>query len=442
MTLKLRSLTPEQEELEIKEFKMKKLIKSLRDARGNGTSMITLVIPPNDQIARYSRMLADEYGTASNIKSRVNRLSVLSAITSTQAKLKMFTKTPPNGLVIYCGSIVTGENKEKKVTYDIEPHKAINTSLYMCDNRFHTEVLEDLLISNDLYGFVIMDGHGTLFGTLAGNTRTTLQKVTVDLPKKHGRGGQSAVRFSRLRTEKRHNYLRKVAELCTKHFITNDRPNVTGIVLAGLAQFKNELRETDMFDLRLKEIVCATVDVSYGMENGFNQAIELSADSLTEIKYIQEKKIICKYFEEIAKDTGMICYGIKETFYALDNGAVDTVLIWEDLPHIRFSCKNPAGDTVILNLSPSECLNKNNFMDSAGQELTIEAQEPLCEWFAEHYRDFGAQLLFVTDQSQEGNQFVQGFGGVGGFLRFQLDLTAMDYLEEGAEKEEEWDWDW
>lgn len=34
-------------------------------------------------------MLTGEYGTASNIKSRVNRLSVLGAITSTQQKLKL-----------------------------------------------------------------------------------------------------------------------------------------------------------------------------------------------------------------------------------------------------------------------------------------------------------------------------------------------------------------
>ena len=44
--------------------------------------------------------------------------------------------------------------------------------------------------------------------------------MTVDLPKKHGRGGQSALRFARLRLEKRHNYLRKVAELSTQCFIT------------------------------------------------------------------------------------------------------------------------------------------------------------------------------------------------------------------------------
>ena len=60
------------------------------------------------------------------------------------------------------------------------------------------------------YGFIVMDGNGSLFGTLSGNTREVLGKFTVDLPKKHGRGGQSALRFARLRMEKRHNYVRKV----------------------------------------------------------------------------------------------------------------------------------------------------------------------------------------------------------------------------------------
>lgn len=40
-----------------------------------------------------------QYGTATNIKSRTNRLSVLDAITSTQQRLKLYAKVPPNGLV-------------------------------------------------------------------------------------------------------------------------------------------------------------------------------------------------------------------------------------------------------------------------------------------------------------------------------------------------------
>lgn len=93
-----------------------------------------------------------------------------------------------------------------------------------------------------------MDGNGALFGTLQGNTREILHKFTVDLPKKHGRGGQSALRFARLRLEKRHNYVRKVAETAVTMFIANDKVNVAGLVLAGSADFKNELSRSDMFD--------------------------------------------------------------------------------------------------------------------------------------------------------------------------------------------------
>lgn len=279
------------------------LIKGLEAARGNGTSMISLIMPPKDQVSRASRsdaraprrrslsrapadaptrpptrnnqpkpkqvarvqkMLGDEYGTASNIKSRITRLSVLAAITSAQQRLKLYTRVPPNGLVVYTGTVLTEDGKEKKLTIDFEPFKPINTSLYLCDNKFHTEALSELLESDSKYGFIIMDGAGCLFGTLTGNTREILHKFTVDLPKKHGRGGQSAMRFARLRVEKRHNYVRKVAELATQHYITNDRPNVAGLVLAGSADFKTELGQSDIFDQRLQAIVLGVVDVSYG----------------------------------------------------------------------------------------------------------------------------------------------------------------------------------
>ena len=79
---------------------------------------------------------------------------------------------------------------------------------------FTDPALPALLIHR--YGFIVMDGNGSLFGTLCGNNREILHKVSVDLPKKHGRGGQSALRFARLRMEKRHNYVRKIAELAVQ----------------------------------------------------------------------------------------------------------------------------------------------------------------------------------------------------------------------------------
>lgn len=410
-------------------WKIKKLIKSLEAARGNGTSMISLIIPPKDQISRGAKMLADEFGTASNIKSRVNRLSVLGAITSVQQRLKLYSKVPPNGLVIYCGTIVTEEGKEKKVNIDFEPFKPINTSLYLCDNKFHTEALQALLADDNKFGFIIMDGNGALFGTLCGNTRDVLHKFTVDLPKKHGRGGQSALRFARLRLEKRHNYVRKVAETAVQLFISNDRPNVEGLILAGSADFKTELGQSDMFDPRLQGKILKIVDISYGGENGFNQAIELSAEVLSNVKFIQEKKLIGRYFDEISQDTGKYCFGVVDTLKALEMGAVETVIVWENLDITRFVLKNHVADQeVIQHLNPEQEKDKANFVDKeTGVELELIEKLALLEWLANNYKSFGATLEIVTDRSQEGSQFCKGFGGIGGILRYRVDFQSMEY---------------
>lgn len=107
------------------------------------------------------------------------------------------------------------------------------------------------------------------------------------MPKKHNKGGQSSVRFARLRVEKRHNYLRKVCEVAVSTFITDNKCNVNGLVLAGSADFKNDLNTSEMFDPRLAAKVVNVVDVSYGFENGLNQAIEKSAESLANVKFMK-----------------------------------------------------------------------------------------------------------------------------------------------------------
>lgn len=192
-----------------------------------------------------------------------------------------------------------------------------------------------------------------------------MHKFTVDLPKKHGRGGQSALRFARLRMEKRHNYVRKVAEVAISYFITNDKPNCAGLILAGSADFKTELSQSDMFDPRLQNKIIKLVDVSYGGENGFNQAIELAAESLQNVKFIQEKKLIGRYFDEISQDTGKYCFGVEDTLKALELGSVETLICWENLDIQRYVLKNSANalSPTILHLTPEQEKDKSHFTD-------------------------------------------------------------------------------
>jgi peptide chain release factor subunit 1 len=357
---------------------------------------------------------------------------VLGAIGSAVQRLKLFNKVPPNGLVIYCGTVMNDEGKEKQVTMDFEPYKPINTSLYMCDSRFHTECLSELLEDDDKMGFIIMDGNGSLFGTLQGSARTVLHKFSVDLPKKHGRGGQSALRFARLRLEKRHNYLRMVAEMGTKQFINpnTSQPNIKCLVLAGSADFKNDLARDDLFDPRLKKILAKVCDVSYGGENGFSQAIEAAADALANVKFVQEKKLICSYFDEIAQDTGKYCFGVKDTLNSLEMGAVETLLLWDEMQVDRYELVNPSsGDKTVEYYTTAQAAKPNAFKDAEGVSLDIADKENIVEWFANNYKQFGTDLQFVTDRSQEGSQFTKGFGGIGGLLRWQIDFSTMDVAE-------------
>lgn len=68
---------------------------------------------------------------------------------------------------------------------------------------------------------------------------------------------------------------------------------------------------------------------------------------------------------------------------------------------------------------------------STGLEMEQAAEpQPVLEWFAEKYREFGATLEFVTNKSQEGSQFVKGFGGIGGLLRYKVDFNDLGDLED------------
>lgn len=61
-----------------------------------------------------------------------------------------------------------------------------------------------------------------------------------------------------------------------------------------------------------------------------------------------------------------------------------------------------------------------------GVELEVQDKQPLLEWLAANYKKFGCALQFISNKSQEGSQFCRGFGGIGGLLRYQVDLAQFE----------------
>ncbi|KAK9065997.1 hypothetical protein SSX86_015399 [Deinandra increscens subsp. villosa] len=404
---------------DIEIWRFKKLITELEAARGNRTNMISLIIASHDQISRVDGLLAADFVTASHTESRVNRQYVLRAITSARLRLRRYRMLPRKGLVIYTGTTVTDEQEEKTVIIEFEPFKRIDASLYLRDNTFHTEALVKLLESDDIFGFIVMDGNETLFGKLRGDAREVLHKSPVD-----GLEGQSAPRFECIETDKRHYHVRKTAQLATQFFIDHSagQPNVSGLIIAGPACFTTELSHSNMFDPCLRAIIMNVVGVSYGGQNVLDQAIESSSEILANVKLHYEKRLLRKFFNRLDQDDEKYVFGVDDTLNCLQMGAVEVLIVWESLDISRYVLKNSTtGEIVVKHLNKDEEGDQSNFRDpDTNAVLEVQEKSSLLGWLAE-YDKFRFTLEFVTDRSHEGLKFCKDLLGVGGILRYQLD---------------------
>ena len=78
-----------------------------------------------------------------------------------------------------------------------------------------------------------------------------------------------------------------------------------------------------------------------------------------------------------------------------------------------------------------------------GVEMELEENMPLLEWLANNYKKFGAGLEIITDRSQEGSQYVRGFGGIGGMLRYTVDFQVWQILFTSTLFQGiSWPWSW
>ena len=132
---------------------------------------------------------------------------------------------------------------------------------------------------------------------------------------------------------------------------------------------------------------------------------------------------------------------------------METLIVWENLDIVRYVLRNVTGGAFFIlyhkrlysSASSTEVTvyadkeqekDRSKFLDkSTGLEME-QASEPqsLLEWFAEKYKEFGAALEFVTNRSQEGAQFVKGFGGIGGLLRYKVDFTQLTTVDDDEDE--------
>ncbi len=404
-------------------FKLKRTLDYLASKEGRGTELITLYVPPDRQIHEVMGQLRDEYGTASNIKSRTTRKNVLDAIEKTMQRLKLFKRPPPNGLAVFCGAIPqNGPGTERMETYVLEPPEPIRVYLYRCDNRFHVEPLLEILREKDTFGILLIDGNDAMIATLRGGQARIMKEMTSGIPGKHRAGGQSARRFERLREAEVNQYYKRVGGHVNEIF--TQISDLKGLIIGGPGPSKYDFENGEYLNYELKKKIVATVDTAYIGDNGIDEVLEKAPEILRGVRYSEEKRLVQQFLYEVGHDTGLAAYGESEARKALKAGLVSVLLLSEklDMVHVIIRCR-VCGFTEDRLMLPHEMARLEQDAASvqckkcSNATLEVEKRE-LLEELAEIGENKGVGVEIISGETEEGQQLLKGFGGVAAILRY------------------------
>ncbi|MBI2656622.1 peptide chain release factor aRF-1 [Candidatus Woesearchaeota archaeon] len=315
---------------EAQRFHLKKFIKELENFRGRHTELVSVYVPQDYDLNKILNHLAQEQGTASNIKSASTRKNVTDALERMIQHLRLFKRTPPNGLAVFSGNVAEREGQQDFKVWSIEPPVPLKTRIYRCDKEFVLDILRDMLEAKEVYGLVVMDRRDANIALLKGKSIVPLVKTHSEVPGKFKAGGQSAQRFHRLIEGAAKDHYKKVAEYMKETFLKME--GLKGIIVGGPGPTKYDLVEGDFITNEVKKKIIAIKDLSYTGEFGLEELLEKSQDVLAQEDVMEEKKIVGKFLEILATKQNMVSYGEVDVMNKLKMGVVDILLLSEDLP--------------------------------------------------------------------------------------------------------------
>ena len=403
-------------------YEFKKTLKDLSQKRGRGTELVSVYIPPGKQLSDVGKHMRDELGQSANIKSKQTKKNVQSAIEVILQSIRLYKQPPEHGLVLFVGMIPKGgPGTEKMEKYIIEPPEPIVTYWYKCNNEFFLEPLEYMIEERDTYGLAVVDRKEATIATLKGKKVNIVGKLTSGVPGKHKAGGQSQRRFDRVIEDEAREFLKRIAKRINDEFLPL-KDDLKAVVIGGPGFTKNDLVDADYIQYEIKDKIIATVDTSYTGDFGIREVINKSTDILNELDVIHEKEVIQKFLGELRKDDGLYSYGEDEVRNNLIIGAVDTLLLSEDLSSMRktFKCGNCGYETKITVKDQAEADSIEERCPECNELIKEEDSELLVDDFVEMAEEMNSNVEFISTETEEGMQLYRAFGGIGAILRYYV----------------------
>ncbi|MEX2718085.1 MAG: peptide chain release factor aRF-1 [Candidatus Sigynarchaeum springense] len=415
-------------------YKVKRDLEILKSKHGFHTELISLYIPPSRPLATVIGYLRNEISESSNIKSKSTRQMVTDAITSLIARLKIISDSKvqsETGFILFDGFIpVHGPGSEKEEQYVIIPPEPVRTFIYHCASEFLTGPLEEMLVDKSTIGIISIERNESAIGTLRGKHVQILDVMTSGIHGKHRAGGQSQHRFERLIEEAAREFYKRVGDHANTIF--GEIKELDGILIGGPGLTKQEFLEGPFMRDELKaKVLKPLIDTDGGGETGVRSLLYKAQDLLRDTEFMKERKVIDKFMDHVARDTGLIIYGLRETIDALNNSAVEVLLLSEGLNKVRVSrvcngCNKETDlfvstievDKKIDELRTGECPEcKTGFVNSK-----IEKQDAI-EYLGDLASKSGATVRMISTATEQGKVLHDTFGGIAGFLRYKYNAA-------------------
>ncbi len=410
----------EDPEQQYRRLRLKKSLEDLRVMKGMGTELVSVLIPPDKKIHDVRQQLSQEAGQAANIKSKSTKKHVQDAIESAIATLNRHPSPGERGIALFVGHVIVGNNKTKLVSVVLDdPPETLQSFRYRCDSVFEISQLEEMLIDRTSYGLFVIDRGEAAYGIATGRRIHCQEELQSNIMGKHRQGGQSAQRFERLIEEAAHNFFKRATEHACSYWLPNIE-NISGIIVGGPGGTKDFVMKNDYLHHEIKKLVREPYfDVGYSNESGLRELVQRAGGLMDKIDLDAERELVDRFLREVMQANPKATYGEVLVRAALEQGAVETLLLSEGLRMQRVgwvckSCLCEWSTSQQVPYEPPKCPDCGNNSVKEDASKTLDIVDDLSILASRT----ASKVSLVSLDSEEGATLANSFGGIAAVLRY------------------------
>jgi peptide chain release factor subunit 1 len=199
-----------------------------------------------------------------------------------------------------------------------------------------------------------------------------------------------------------------------------ERHTIDGVLVGGPSPTKDEFLDGDYLHHELQDEVVGKFDVAYTDESGLYDLVDAASEVLAEREILQDKQVMEEFFEQL-HDGDLATYGFEATRENLVIGAVDRLLISEDLRKdvVTYECGEGHEEQVLLDSSAE---TPTHTCSRCGETTEEGDREDAIDHLMSIAGNRGTETVFVSTDFEKGDQLLTAFGGVAGLLRYATNI--------------------